>query len=145
MQPIQFKRGTGFPFPLRSILLLKKRNIISFVHHDPSFVLEYDASLTGVGIIIFKLGKNKEEKEWKVIQLEFNYDIGSQSRYQNTVEFIGIILGMVALRLLGVRDYSVRIRGDNKSSLKWGSTENYKSIFCRRALLVLTTTAYRLI
>ena len=54
-----------------------KRDIISFVHHDPSFVLEYDASLTGVGIILFKLGNEKEEKEWKVIQLEFHYNLES--------------------------------------------------------------------
>ena len=116
-----------------------KRDIISFVHHDPSFVLEYDASLTGVGIILFKLGNEKEEKEWKVIQLEFHYNLESQSRYQNTVEFIGIVLGMVALSLLGVRNSGVIIRGDNKSSLKWGLTENYKSILSRRASLVLTT------
>jgi hypothetical protein len=116
-----------------------KRDIISFVHHDPTFVLEYDASLTGVGIILFKIGNQKEEKEWKVIQLEFHYNLESQSRYQNTVEFIGIVLGMVALSLLGVRNSGVIIRGDNKSSLKWGLTENYKSILSRRASLVLTT------
>jgi hypothetical protein len=117
-----------------------KRDIKSFVHYEPSYVLEYDASLTGVGIILFILDKNKEEKEWKVIQMDYNYNIGSQSKYQNTVEFIGIVLGMVALSLLGVRNTSVIIRGDNKSSLKWGLTENYKSILSRRASLVLTTT-----
>ena len=47
---------------------------------------------------------------------------------------------MVALSLLGVRNTSVIIRGDNKSSLKWGLTENYKSILSRRASLFLTTT-----
>ena len=117
-----------------------KRDIKSFVHYEPSYVLEYDASLTGVGIILFILDKNKEEKEWKVIQMDYNYNIGSQSKYQNTVEFIGIVLGMVALSLLGVRNTSVIIRGDNKSSLKWGLTEKYKSILSRRASLVLTTT-----
>ena len=117
-----------------------KRDIKSFVHYEPSYVLEYDASLTGVGIILFIIDNNKEEKEWKVIQKDYNYNIGSQSKYQNTVEFIGIVLGMVALSLLGVRNTSVVIRGDNKSSLKWGLTENYKSILSRRASLVLTTT-----
>jgi hypothetical protein len=102
--------------------------------------VEYDASLTGVGIILFELNRNKEEREWKVIQLDFDYDLKSQSKYQNTVEFIGVLLGMVALSLLGIRNTSVVIRGDNKSSLKWGMTENYKSVLCRRASLVLTTT-----
>ncbi|MEI8301616.1 MAG: hypothetical protein WCG10_08435, partial [Chlamydiota bacterium] len=117
-----------------------KRDLNSFVHFEPSYVVEYDASLTGVGIILFELNRNKEEREWKVIQLDFDYDLKSQSKYQNTVEFIGVLLGMVALSLLGIRNTSVVIRGDNKSSLKWGMTENYKSVLCRRASLVLTTT-----
>jgi hypothetical protein len=44
---------------------------------------------------------------------------------------------------LGFRDESITIRGDNKSSLKWGLTENYKSLTCRRAALVLTTVSIK--
>ena len=93
-----------------------------------------------MGVILYQIDKTGLEHEWKVLQYSFDYDLEGQSKYQNTVEFIGVVLGMVTLSLLGIRNTSVVIRGDNKSSLKWGMTENYKSVLCRRTSLVLTTT-----
>ena len=120
-----------------------ERAISSFVCRPPTVFLEYDASLGGAGIILSRKIADGTEEDWKVIQQDFHYRISGQSGYQNTVEFIGIVLGVVALSCLGFRDESITIRGDNKSSLKWGLTENYKSLTCRRAALVLTTVSIK--
>jgi len=120
-----------------------ERAISSFSYQTPTIFLEYDASLGGVGIIISRKTVDGTEEDWKVIQQVFQYGILGQPGYQNTVEFIGIVLGVVALSHMGVRDVSITIRGDNKSSLKWGLTENYKSLTCRRAALVLTTVSIK--
>jgi hypothetical protein len=42
-----------------------KRDIKSFVHYEPSYVLEYDALLTGVGIILLNSVKIKKKKNGK--------------------------------------------------------------------------------
>ena len=119
------------------------RAISSFNPSPSSIFLEYDASLTGVGIILSRKTFEGQEEDWKALQQIFQYDIQGQSRYQNTVEFIGVVLGIVSLSLLGVRDVSITIRGDNTTSLKWGLTENFRSISCRRAALVLTTVSIK--
>jgi hypothetical protein len=86
-----------------------KRDLVSFTSHAPTYVLEYDASLTGVGVILFKVDTNGIETEWKVIQQEYHYNLNQQSKFQNTVEFIGVVLGMAALGLYGVKNESVII------------------------------------
>jgi hypothetical protein len=94
-----------------------RRDLVSFTCNIPTYVLEYDASLTGVGVILFKVDSYGIETEWKVIQQEYHYNLNKQSRFQNTVEFIGVVLGMTALGLYGVQNESIIIRGDNTSSL----------------------------
>jgi len=120
-----------------------ERAISSFHDYPSTIFLEYDASLTGVGIILTQMTNDGTELDWKVIQQVLHYGIHGQPRYQNTVEFIGIVLGILTIAKLGIRDVSITIRGDNMSSLKWGLTENYRSLSCRRAALVLTTISIK--
>jgi hypothetical protein len=115
------------------------RDILSFASSQPTYSIEYDASLTGIGVIIYKIEPDQTEVEWKVIQHNFSFDLKGESRYQNTVEFIALVVGVAALGSLGVQDVAVRCRGDNRSSLSWGIDENYRSDLGRKAALVLTT------
>jgi len=115
------------------------RDITSFSDVPPKYTIEYDASLTGVGVVIYQIDENRLEQEWKVIQYEFDFNLEGKSKYQNTVEFIALVLGVAGLVSLGINNASILCRGDNKSSLSWGLSENFKSQLGRRAALVLTT------
>ena len=106
---------------------------------SPTYTIEYDASLTGVGVIISQRDQDGRECDWKVLQYVFSFDLKGESRYQNTVEFIALVMGLAGLVTLGVNNVSVLCRGDNQSSLSWGMRENFKSQLGRRAALVLTT------
>ena len=114
------------------------RDILSFTLSQPSYTIEYDASLTGIGIIIFRIEPDQTEVEWKVIQHNFNFNLSGESRFQNTVEFIALVVGEAVLSALGVQDVAVRCRGDNRSSLSWGIDENYRSDLGRKAALIFT-------
>ena len=47
------------------------------------------------------------------------YDLGNESRFQNAMEFIGILMALVTLRWLGVTHAVVDVLGDNTASLSW--------------------------
>jgi len=115
------------------------RDITSFSNIPPKYTIEYDASLTGVGVIIYQIDEKGLEQEWKVFQHGFDFNLEGMSKYQNTAEFIALVMGVAGLVSLGINNTSVLCRGDNKSSLSWGLSENFKSQLGRRAALVLTT------
>lgn len=102
-----------------------RRSLDSFRWREAEFVLEYDSSLTGLGVILYKL-VNEEEVVWKVVSVTFPYRLEQDSSFQNTVEFVAVVLAMACLASLGVSNASVRLRGDNVSSLKWSVKERFK-------------------
>ena len=112
-----------------------RRSLDSFQWREAEFVIEYDASLTGLGIILYKL-ENGEEMIWKVVSASFPYCLEQDSSFQNTVEFIAVVLAMACLASLGVSNASVRLRGDNVSSLKWSVKERFKGCLCLNAAVV---------
>ena len=112
-----------------------RRPLESFRLRESEFLVEYDASLTGLGIVLYKL-KNNEEVIWKVVSATFPYVLEQDSSFQNTVEFIAIVLAMACLASLGVSNASVRLRGDNVSSLKWSVKERFKGCRCLNAAVV---------
>jgi hypothetical protein len=109
-----------------------QRPISSFSTDAPSIVLEYDASLTGIGVIIFNVVEGAEV-EWFVIQEVFPFDLGGDSGFQNSVEFIAITIGVTALAARGVRNVNIHVRGDSKASLKWSGSDSFRSRRCRAA------------
>ena len=59
-----------------------------------------------------------------ISRLEF----GTDSSNQNTVEFIGVTMGLVALTVLGVtRPRAVYLRGDSTAALRWADTKRTKN------------------
>ena len=107
----------------------------------PTIVLEYDASLSGIGVIIYRC-VDGAEIEWVVIQEEFPYDLGDDSGFQNSVEFIAITIGVAALAVKGLRDTNIHIRGDSRSSLKWSSADSFRSKRCRWAATCFTNLTF---
>ena len=112
-----------------------RRALESFRWREAEFAVEYDSSLSGLGVIIFML-ENNEEVVWKVVSVNFPYLHEQDSSYQNTVEFIAVVLAMACLASLGVSNASVRLRGDNVSSLGWSVRERFKGCLCLNSAVV---------
>jgi hypothetical protein len=100
-------------------------------------VISYDASLTGVGIIVNRVIDGRESP-WKASQIALTYDLKDDSSWQNTVEFIAIVLAFAGVARLGVTSEDIIIRGDNISSLQWAVSESFKSERARNASVLYT-------
>lgn len=90
----------------------------------PQFLIEYDASLYGLGIILSELdvegaecGVESKPRFMRAIKMPIPYDLGSDPSFQNSTEFLAVVMGMACLVSLGCKGAGVRVKGDNRSSL----------------------------
>ena len=113
-----------------------RRSLESFEFEPPSFWIEYDSSLTGFGFRISRLVEG-EMALWKVASINSNFDLEGSSCYQNTMEYISIVLAFGFLVQNGIRSRTVCVLGDNVSSLKWAATERFKGNLCVNAATCL--------
>ena len=61
-----------------------------------------------------------------------------ESKYQNLAEYLGLTLGLIAARALGIRDLSVALRGDSMTAIMWCSKERLRSDLATRAVIFAT-------
>lgn len=105
------------------------RPLKSFEKSEPHFVIEFDASLTGVGVIWYQINQHGVEvpvggSAVDLLPLAF----GTDASHQNTAEFIAALLGVRGLKLLGVKGpCPVRFRGDSITALSWVETMKFRS------------------
>jgi hypothetical protein len=105
-------------------------------HQRPQWVIEYDGSLTGIGIIWFEVSAAGVETAVGCASI----DIGTldlvkwaeangmrASGFQNTVEFMASVIGMRELSRRGHKDVNVTMRGDSKSALSWAEKDAFRS------------------
>ena len=106
------------------------RTLASFVDHHPPWIVEFDASLSGIGILWF-YRENSESTE--VLLGGCSLDItalgfGSDASYQNTAEFIAAAFGVRGLSAFsGARKASIEFRGDSISALTWARKRKVRS------------------
>jgi len=103
------------------------RLMSSYVPSVPKYLVEFDGSLTGVGVIIFKLDKMGNELLWKVARFVFPFDLDSDSSYQNTCELIALVMAVGCMVTLKVNQTSVAARGDSTTALTWILSERFRS------------------
>jgi hypothetical protein len=121
------------------------RSMSSFMPSTPDYVVEFDGSLTGVGLKIYKVNRDGEVVLWKVAGYNFPFDIpgGSEfeyaSSYQNTCELIGPVLAMGILARFGLRQLSLKAVGDSKAALKWVTSERFRRGPSRNAAMCYTS------
>ena len=104
------------------------------------YVIEYDASLRGVGLVLFSI-EDGVETMMKAAKVALPYDLGSNAGFQNTVEFIAVVMGLGCLASLGVKDAAIGIRGDNTSSLSWSLHHRFSDGYSRRATVAYIALA----
>jgi hypothetical protein len=65
----------------------------------------------------------------------------SDSSYQNTVEFLAVLLGVLLAMHMGYRHRGVELHGDSWSSLQWALKDRVVSVLARRANIAYTLAA----
>jgi hypothetical protein len=114
---------------------LYSRQLHTFRSTPALFKIEYDASLTGMGMIISK--RISVESEWTVMRhlgLQFPFDVQQDSSYQNTCEFMAATSALFVIANSGVRSFTYDLYGDSISSLQWCQDEHTKSLLARQAM-----------
>ena len=98
------------------------RKFVSFDEHPCEYIIEFDASLSGVGILWYKRENNREiclgGDAVDLSCLTFQSD----SSNQNVAEFMGALLGVIGLVKLGVRNVDIELRGDSVTALSWAKS-----------------------
>ena len=102
------------------------RPLDSFRSWPADIVIAYDASLTGVGVGVERLSG----EVMSIYRADFPFDLRSDASYQNTAEFIAVVIGCGMLVAMGLRGARIHLRGDSMTSLVWGSTEKFKGDIC---------------
>jgi hypothetical protein len=112
------------------------RAIESFRKRAASIQIEYDASLTGIGIIISK--RSEDKNAWQIahyVGLDLPFDLKKDSSFQNTCEYLAIVSSLFILAKLDYKDFTYDLIGDSMSSLKWAKAEYTKSEIARNAAI----------
>jgi len=98
------------------------RSLSSFVPSFAHWIVEFDASLSGIGLLWFHR-ENSESTE--VLLGGCSLDItslgfGDNAAFQNTAEFIAAAMGVRGLMAFGdVNNARIEFRGDSVSALTW--------------------------
>lgn len=115
------------------------RPLASFRLKAASWGIQTDASLSGAGGICFQRGADGS----RIVRGGFAVDLGPMefgcdSSFQNVSEFVGIVMGLVALALIGVRDVALEVEGDSRAALAWAQSNCFRSSSATRASMVFT-------
>ena len=114
------------------------RTLESFAPSIPATVAEFDASLTGAGMIWYHR-ENGAEVARGVSAIDITFlEFGTDSSFQNLSEFIGAILCVLGHVALGCSGRSIALRGDSVTALTWAITERPRGSIVTNASMVWT-------
>jgi hypothetical protein len=120
------------------------RPIASFAARAPSLGLEYDASLGVISAGASTMYPPSTEKHLiAYTNMVLPFEATTDASYQNTYEFLAIVLGTLLAICLGLRNRAGVPWGDSMSSLKWALKDRVASTIARRANIVYTLIAAR--
>jgi len=110
-----------------------------FREAPPSALVEFDGSLTGVGFRVFALDPTGETL-LAAGGISCHFGLDGDSSFQNAMELTALVAGVSALGGLGLRDLTVRLRGDSVSVLQWvsGGSSRVNSCTARSPAMALS-------
>jgi hypothetical protein len=121
------------------------KSLHSFRPKKATFTIETDGSLEEVGFLVKKIGPDGVSETCYgggAVSIA-QYGFLSDSRYQNTSEFIGAIMGIIALVKMGGRDVGIKLKGDSVTALKWGREDKIKGEEALNAGIVMSAICVR--
>jgi hypothetical protein len=118
------------------------RDIDSFAPVFKGLVVEFDASLSGLGFLFYQRESDGHETclgggAVSIVAMAF----GGNSALQNTAEFIGSVVGLACALRMGRRGQSIVLRGDSVSALTWAVGRRFRSGLASNAASVFTQIA----
>jgi hypothetical protein len=130
------------------------RQFRTFDQGRPKVVIVFDASLFGIGIQILEINPTSGRRRLRgagaggLEQLEF----GSDASYQNTAEFIAVVVGLMAYldRLTKeeqeMQDLPVILQGDSVSALNWAEKARFTGtrVECAASLYMMLVVRHRI-
>ena len=124
------------------------RPFYTFRPRSSKWIIQFDASLTGIGFLLIKRGPNTVETTVGAAGTSIeSYGI-NKSDYQNTCEFIAALTGLCILVRLTIINKenldSVEFRGDSEVALSWMDKLKSKSNLATKSCMMLTLIATRL-
>jgi hypothetical protein len=126
----------AFVIILRVRPRLMSRPINSFRLAAPTYALRYDASLDAIAVGLYRCGEAGEEQlAFATAPMEFG--VAHDSAYQNTFEYLAVVLGLLLLVMRGERDFTYQLYGDSVSSLAWVTADRVASSRALRANLAV--------
>jgi hypothetical protein len=122
------------------------RSFDSFRETPPTILLEYDSSLEGMGIRLSQIvydvgGMVSGYTPLGLDAYKFDFDLGGDSSYQNTCEFLAVVVAFLTLGALGWRNITLSVVGDSMTSNHWCAAERYKGRSSHRAAFIFTLIA----
>jgi hypothetical protein len=97
----------------------------TFREVKPTILIEYDSSLTGTGLAISELlynsnsdSQSSSKKLVGVGCLEFPFDLQGDSSFQNSCEFMAVLISLLIIGQLGYYDVTIKLIGDSVTSNK---------------------------
>jgi hypothetical protein len=115
------------------------RPLFSFCPRCPEWIIEFDASLFGGGVVVHKVGPDQRETRLGACQFSlYSLDFQDDSSFQNTSEFLAAIVGLMLAIRLGCSGASVCFRGDSISALTWLESGRFRSSYTIKCASVLT-------
>jgi hypothetical protein len=119
------------------------KDLWSFRKKPVRYIVETDGSLTEVGFLIFEQTTRGEVCLGGGAVDLTQFGFGTDSGFQNTAEFIGAVIGIIALVMLGARGEGVKLRGDSKTALKWGREEKVRGADAVNAAIVMAAVCVK--
>jgi hypothetical protein len=91
-------------------------------------VVQFDASLTGLGVIWYASGAGGEFPVGAAAVDCSTWGLHGQSGFQNCMEYLALFVGLLGIQKVLPGSKAVLVRGDSVSALAWGMTANCKSL-----------------
>ena len=114
------------------------RTIESFSHTTPVSIIEFDASLSGAGLIWSNRSTGAEVVVGVGAVDLTMLGFGADSSFQNLSEYIGATLAVIGQVVLGLSGSSIALRGDSVTALTWAITERPRGSIVTNAAMVWT-------
>ena len=126
------------------------RSFVSFQPEADEYMIEFDASLEGIGVKVFDLQHTRDQE--LIVgagALTLDFRLEGDSSYQNSCEFIGALVGLVSLFRYCARTGRpspkvVSFRGDSITALTWVGNNNFRGEFSFCTATIFALVAARL-
>lgn len=116
------------------------RPIASFRPRATDLLIQYDSSLTAFAVGVSTVSADATTLvAFTAITSPFKST--TDSSYQNTFEFLAVVLGLLLVHRAGLRSRAFSLHGDSISSLQWAAQDRAASTLARRANIAFTTVA----